>query len=196
MAHTIFDTPVVNLLLSRVSRLILRLVGWRLVGELPAEPKYMLIVAPHTSNWDFVIGLLIVFAYRIRLTWMGKHTIFVFPFGIVMRWLGGVPIDRRASCNLVDATAQMFRDAQRLTVAMAPEGTRKRVDRWRSGFYWMAHKGQVPIALGYIDYARRQAGVGPLFWPSGDYQQDMLQMQSFYQDKTARYPEQFNSRIV
>ena len=192
MSRTIYNTPILRPLICRLAQLGFKLTGWKLVGDLPHERKYVIIVAPHTSNWDFLLGLCFVFLHQIKLTFMAKHTIFAFPFGGLMRWLGGMPIVRTSHSNLVDATAQAFRDSDDLVVAMSPEGTRKRTERWKSGFYWMAYKGGVPIAIGFIDYKRKHIGLEGVFYPTGDYDADLPKIQAFYRDKGARYPDKFN----
>lgn len=192
MSRTIYNTPILRPLICRLAQLGFKLTGWKLVGDLPRERKYVIIVAPHTSNWDFLLGLCFVFLHQIKLTFMAKHTIFAFPFGGLMRWLGGMPIVRTSHSNVVDATAQAFRDSDDLVVAMSPEGTRKRTERWKSGFYWMAQKGGVPIVIGFIDYRRKQIGLEGVFYPTGDYEADLPKIQALYRDKAARYPQQFN----
>lgn len=191
MQRTIYNTPVLRPLICWLAKLGFKLTGWQLVGDLPAEKKYVIIVAPHTSNWDFLLGLCFVFLHQVRLTFMAKHTIFQFPFGGLMRWLGGMPIVRTTNSNVVDATAQAFRQSESLVVAMSPEGTRKLTERWKSGFYWMACNGGVPIAIGFIDYRLKQVGLCGLFYPTGDIDADMPKIQAFYRDKTARYPHHF-----
>jgi 1-acyl-sn-glycerol-3-phosphate acyltransferase len=185
MPRTIYNTPILRPLICWLAKLGFRLTGWQLVGQLPAEKKYVIIVAPHTSNWDFLLGLCFVFLHQIKLTFMAKHTIFAFPFGGLIRWLGGMPIVRSSHSNVVDATAQAFRDSTDLVVAMSPEGTRKKAERWKSGFYWMACKGEVPIVIGFIDYRTRQVGLCGIFYPTGDIDADMPKIQAFYRD-TAR----------
>jgi 1-acyl-sn-glycerol-3-phosphate acyltransferase len=172
-------------------RTVLRALGWRFVGRFPDLPKFVLAAAPHTSNWDFVVGMAALFAAGIRLSWMGKHTLFRPPFGAVMRWMGGLAVDRRAAHGIVDQTVAAFERSDQLAIGMTPEGTRARVDRWRTGFYNIATKASVPIVLGFIDYDRRRVGIGPTLQPSGDIEADFEIIRSFYAEVTARHPENF-----
>lgn len=163
--------------------------GWDFEGELPAQGKFMLICAPHTSNWDFIYLLAIMFMLRIKVSWMGKHTIFKKPFGKFMRWLGGIPIDRRSTHGVVDQIADHFAANENLIIAIAPEGTRRRRDYWKSGFYHIAYKAQVPLLLGYVDYVNKKAGTGLSFIPTGKIKQDMDLIRDFYKDIRGDHPE-------
>lgn len=189
MHYTIFDTPVLRTLLYWLSCGVLRLAGWRLQGAFPALDKYVLIGAPHTSNWDFPLTLMFCFAGGAKLYWMGKHTLFVGPLGPVMRWLGGIPVDRRQSNSLVEQMVAVFQHAERLVVAIPPEGTRARVSKWKTGFYHIAYGAGVPVALGYLDFARRQGGVMGVFYPSGDVGRDLPLIRARYQDIRGKHPD-------
>ena len=182
MHRTIFTTPVVNSLLRGFSKLYLRLAGWTIEGQLaPNAHKCVLIAAPHTSNWDLPLTLMTAYMLDLRIYWMGKHTIFRFPFGGVMRWLGGIAVRRDQRNNLVAATAQALRDADgQVQLTIPPEGTRDKVTTWKTGFYWIAHEAQVPIQLAFMDYANKRAGLGPLFKPTGDIERDMVEIKAFY----------------
>jgi len=192
MHYTIFDTPVVNVLMHWLARLILRLTGWRIVGGVPAAPKYVLIAAPHTSNWDFPVALMVCFALRLRVYWMGKASLFPPLLGAVMRWLGGIPVDRARSGNLVQATVDAYNSNQRLIVIVPPEGTRSKVTQWKTGFYYIAQGAGVPIALGYLDFRRKEAGLSRMFEPTGDIAADMVEIQSFYAGFTGKNPGKFD----
>lgn len=180
MQTTIFDTPVLNKLLQRSAHSLFKLCGWQLVGTLPACPKYIIIAAPHTSNWDFVLAMGIAFAYRFKVFWMGKHTLFRWPFGYISRWLGGIAVERSANHNLVAQTVEQFRRHDALIIGIPPEGTRKRVAQWKTGFYYIALQAQVPIVLGFFDYKHKAVGFGPTFTPTGDIERDMTEIQAFY----------------
>ena len=193
MHHTIFDTPVVNVLMYWFSRGVLRLVGWRLVGAAPTAPKYVLIAAPHTSNWDFPVTLMICFALRLRVYWMGKASLFPPLIGAVMRWLGGIPVDRSRAGNLVQGTVDAFNKAERLTVIVPPEGTRSKVTHWKTGFYYIAQGAGVPIALGYLDFRKKEGGIGRMFQPTGDIAADMVEIQTFYAGISGKNPAAFNA---
>lgn len=180
MHSTIFDSPIISTVMHWLSRLALRLSGWHIEGHVPDVPKYVLIAAPHTSNWDFPVTLMVCFALRLRVYWMGKSTLFP-PIGAgLMRWLGGIPVHRERAGNLVQSTVEAFQRSQRLTVIIPPEGTRGKVTHWKTGFYFIAHGAGVPIALGYLDFRKRLAGIGPLFATTGDIDADMPQIQAFY----------------
>src|SRR5262245_13591083 len=171
---------------------LLKVFGWRAERDLTDLPKCVLVVAPHTSNWDFPVMLALATALRIKATWMGKHTLFRPPLGWIMRWLGGLPINRSARNNVVEQAIQSFRKRDRLVLAILPEGTRKRTSYWKSGFYHIAVGAQVPIALGYADYRRKVGGIGPVFMPSGDVEADMALIRDFYSGMTGKRPDQFS----
>jgi 1-acyl-sn-glycerol-3-phosphate acyltransferase len=178
--------------MRRLSLWVLRLIGWRMEGQLPG-PKCVLIGAPHTSNWDFPIGLLLFWSLDIDAHWVAKHTIFRWPIRGLLRALGGIPLDRTNTENFVDQMVERFALSERLVFALAPEGTRKHTDYWRSGFYWIAHGAGVPIALAYADYARKVGGIGPSFVPTGDIESDMEKIRAFYADKVGKHPEKLGS---
>lgn len=190
MHYTIFDTPILRDLMRALSIFLLRLRGWRIAGQFPDLPKYVLIAAPHTSNWDFPLTLGVCFALRAKLYWMGKHTLFWGPMGPIMRWLGGIPVRRSRSNSLVQQMVEVYQRSDKLVVAIPPEGTRQRVKEWKTGFYHIACGAQVPVVLAYMDYARKECGFGPVFYPCGDIEADMPRIRAFYQDKTGKYPDQ------
>ncbi len=185
---TIFDTPVVRPILRALSSALLRMFGWRLEGQPPTSPRYVLIAAPHTSNWDLVLMLAMAFTYPLKPYWMGKHTLFRWPFGPVMKWLGGLPIDRRSAHNVVEHIAAQFAAADGLVLAVAPEGTRRWTPSWKTGFYHIALEADVPVSLGFVDYQRKAGGFGPTLRPSGDIQADMVRIREFYTGVTAKHP--------
>jgi len=192
MHYTIFDTPVINVLMHWLARSMLWLTGWRIVGGVPAAPKYVLIAAPHTSNWDFPVALMVCFALRLRVYWMGKASLFPPLLGAVMRWLGGIPVNRARSGNLVQATVDAYNSNQRLIVIVPPEGTRSKVTQWKTGFYHIAQGAGVPIALGYLDFRKKEAGLCRMFQPSGDIVADMVEIQAFYAGITGKNPGKFD----
>ena len=172
-------------------RWLLRLGGWRVAGQLPEEPRFVLIVAPHTSNWDFIIGVLSMFAIGIRLNWLGKHTIFRFPITGILRWLGGEPVDRSTSQGKVDVAIEHFRSRSQWVLGIAPEGTRKRVEQWKTGFYRIAVGAGVPILTVAFDYSRRVTDLGTLYRPTGDQDIDLRAIRGRYHTGMARHPEAF-----
>jgi 1-acyl-sn-glycerol-3-phosphate acyltransferase len=193
MPRTIFNTPGVSPLLRWCSVGFLRLTGWTLDGHLPqGQPKCVVIAAPHTSNWDLPYTLMVAFALRLNIRWMGKQQIFRWPFGALMRWLGGVAVDRSKSTNLVAASAQALRDAPgSMHLVVPPEGTRSRTRHWKTGFWWIAHEAGVPIVLAYMDYPRKLSGLGPVFTPSGNVEADMAQIKAYYSQFKGKNWQQF-----
>ena len=190
---TIFTTPLHNSVLHHLARVWLRLLGWRIVGTPPDVPRYVLIGAPHTSNWDFFYMLLVCFSLRLQVYWMGKNSLFPWPLGGLMRWLGGIPVDRSKPGGLVEETVAAFAREERLIVVIPPEGTRSRVRQWKTGFYRIAAGAGVPIALGYLDFRKKEAGLATLFTPSGDLDADMVKIRSFYSGVVGRNPEMFSA---
>lgn len=173
------------------AKLILRLLGWRIVGQPPALQKFVLIGAPHTSNSDGFLMLLVTTALQIRLNFLMKDSWFQGPLGPLARKMGGVAIDRSASHNTVEQIAQAFAERDEIVILIAPEGTRRRTEHWRSGFYHIARQAGVPVVLGFIDYGTRTLGFGPTLELSGDVAADMDHIRAFYTGKTGRIPQNF-----
>ena len=172
-----------------IGRFWLWLFGWKIRGEAPAYRKFVLIAAPHTSNWDFPFMIATAYAMRVRISWFGKHTLFAPPLGWLMRSLGGIPVDRRSPQTLVMQMVERFRASDDLVLAVPPEGTRSKVSVWKSGFYHIAVESKVPIALGYLDYERKLCGLGMFVIPSGNVSEDMNLIRSFYRDIRGKHPE-------
>lgn len=193
MHRTIFTTPGLSTVLRGVSLAWLRLAGWTVQGALPAEArKSVFIAAPHTSNWDLPYTLFASFALRLTPYWMGKASIFRFPFGGLMRWLGGIPVDRSKSSNLVAASAEALQNADGpVQLIVPPEGTRSKTIYWKTGFYWIAVTAKLPIVLAYMDYPRKLAGLGPLFTPTGDIDADMAEIKRYYAQFKGKNSDQF-----
>ncbi len=195
MHHTIFDTPVLNTVLRGFSLAFLKLNGWKVQGQLPPQArKSVFIAAPHTSNWDLPYTLMVAFALRLNIYWMGKAGLFRWPFGPLMRWLGGIAVDRDKSSNLVAASAQAIIDADGpLQLVVPPEGTRGRTRHWKTGFYYIALQARVPIVLAFMDYERRLSGLGPVFTPTGDVDADMAEIKRFYAPIKGRRADHFTA---
>lgn len=195
MHRTIFDTPVVNTFLRAFSRITLRLTGWTVEGQLPDKAtKSVLIAAPHTSNWDLPYTLMLAFSLRLRVYWMGKQSLFRAPFGGVMRWLGGIPVNREQSSNLVASSAQAMRAAKGpMQLIVPPEGTRGKTRHWKTGFYYIAQEAGVPIVLAFVDYGRKVGGLGPVFEPTGDLERDMADIKAFYAPIKGKNADQFET---
>lgn len=163
-----------------VGRSLLRLMGWRIDPDLPDLPKFVAIAAPHSSGWDFIVGIAFVFAIRLDAHYIGKAELFKGPLGPIMRWLGGLPVDRNNPRGFVEQTVALFAASEKLIIAVAPEGTRKPVDKWKTGFYRIALGGGVPIVPGFFDNGRRIVGLGPPFYPTGDVEADLAEIRAFY----------------
>ncbi len=174
-----------------LARRLLRLLGWTLEGEKPAQQRYVLIAAPHTSNWDFPLMLAFAAAFDIRVTWMAKHSLFFPPVGWIMRALGGMPIVRHENQNVVDGMVETFSRSQNLVLVVPTEGTRARAEYWKSGFYHIARQAKVPIVPSFLDFGQRRGGFGPALETSGDVRLDMQYFRDFYEGMKGKFPEQF-----
>lgn len=181
---------------QRLARRLLRLYGWQVETAAPPDPKYVMIVAPHTSNVDFPYGYLGKMTLGLHLHWIGKHTLFRWPYGWLSRLLGGLPVDRRARHKASQQIAAVFDTREELIIAITPEGTRSRTAGWKSGFYYIALEAGVPLAMAYIDYRRKAMGISETFYPSGDIDADMQRIREFYADKTGRYPEKTSEVVL
>jgi 1-acyl-sn-glycerol-3-phosphate acyltransferase len=169
-------------------RAVLAALGWRIEGEIPNLPRCVVIVAPHTSNWDFVIGLATLLALDLRVTWLGKHQIFRGPLGRLWRALGGVAVDRAAPDGVVEQAAAVLAPPNSVFLAMAPEGTRRKVERWKSGFWRIARAAGVPIFPVAFDYPARAVVLGEPYTPTADYAADLAALQRRFRAEMARNP--------
>ncbi|HEX2573891.1 MAG TPA: lysophospholipid acyltransferase family protein [Polyangia bacterium] len=167
----------------------LRLNGWRIETESPQHPKFVLIAAPHTSNWDLPYMLAASYVMDLPLSWMGKHTLFSPPFGWVLKAVGGIPIDRRAKHNVVRWAIEQIQKSERLILVVPAKGTRGKADYWKSGFYHIALGAGVPIGMGYLDYGKKTCGIKGFIMPTGDVRADMDRIRAFYRDVEGKYPE-------
>lgn len=172
-----------------LGRAVLWMFGWTMEGSPPAPNKYVLIAAPHTSNWDFIFLLAYAWSFGVEVSWLGKREMFRWPFGGFFRALGGFPIVRGTSGNMVDRMAEVFADRDRLALTVPVEGTRGYVDYWKSGFYHIATAAKVPIVMSYLDYPRKLGGFGPAFMPTGDIRADMDTLRAFYSGKQGKHVE-------
>ena len=167
-------------MLAPTARFLLRLGGWTLVGKPPDVPKAVLIAAHHTSNWDGIWGLIAKVALDIDVRFFAKASLFWFPLGILLRALGGIPLDRSRPGSAVEQAVASFRSRERFFFGMAPEGTRSRRDNWKSGFYRIALGADVPLVLAFFDYENRRLGLGPVVELSGDPEADLAPIRAFY----------------
>ena len=193
MHRTIFDTPVVNTVLRGLSLAVLKLAGWKVSGQLPANGrKCVMIAAPHTSNWDLPYTLMVAFALHLNIYWMGKEQIFKPPFRGLMMWLGGIPVRRESANNVVAASIESLQSADGpVHLVVPPEGTRSKARYWKTGFYYIAVGAQVPIVMAFMDYERKISGLGPVFEPTGDIEADMVTIKAFYAPFKGKNPDQF-----
>ena len=168
---------------------VLRLIGWRTVYTLPPGPKSVVIVYPHTSNWDFPIGMLFKMRHSVDLHWAGKDTLFRSPTGWFFRKLGGVPINRREATGMIRQLVETYAQRDRFCICIAPEGTRSKSDHWKTGFYRLALETGLPLGLGFIDYRQKCAGIDRWVTLSGDEAADLALLRAYYADKVGRYPE-------
>ena len=166
------------------------LSGWKVEGELPEGKKFVVIAAPHTSNWDLPFMLGVALHFRVRLHWMGKDSLFKPPFGWFMKALGGIPIDRSKTNDVVSQMVTVFDQAEKLAVAIPPEGTRSKTRYWKTGFYNIAHGAGVPIVFGFLDYQRKVGGIGMTMHTTGDYETDLEIVKSFYGTVVPKFPDQ------
>jgi 1-acyl-sn-glycerol-3-phosphate acyltransferase len=179
-----------NPLLQKVAAFLFGLWGWHVDGDLPDDVSQAVAIgAPHTSNWDFIIAMITVFAFDIQLSILGKHTIFIWPFQRLLRWMGLVATDRRAARGFVEQAISQFQQHDRLLLGIAPEGTRSKVTKWKHGFYYIAQGANVPIVPIGLDFSRKRIKIGPKIWVSGDLEGDMAQIQAFYADVVGKRPD-------
>ncbi|MFI5302155.1 MAG: 1-acyl-sn-glycerol-3-phosphate acyltransferase [Polyangiales bacterium] len=179
---------------KRAGETWLKAFDWSVAGSAPKVDRAVIIAAPHTSNWDLPFMLAIAWALDIDIRWIGKHTLFKPPFGPLMKLLGGLPVDRRARHNAVDAAAALIKEYEardeRLLLVVPPEGTRGRAGRWKTGFYWIAKEAHVPVVLGFLDYAHKRGGLGEVFDLSGDIDADFRAIVDFYSPIKGKFPDQ------
>lgn len=176
-------------MLKIFSKIILKLIGWKVDVTLPQEKKFIMIGAPHTTNWDLPIGLLCFWSVPIHLTWVAKKQLFVGPFNIFFRALGGIPVDRSVRTGFIEQITQQFDEHDEMVFGLTPEGTRSKTAYWKTGFYYIALKAKVPICLAYVDYPSRTIGFGKTIMPTGDIEKDFEVIKTFYRDKKGKYPE-------
>jgi 1-acyl-sn-glycerol-3-phosphate acyltransferase len=188
--RTLYDLSVVVATLRTISGALLRLRGWRVEGQRPDAPRFVVVAAPHTSAWDVPLMITAALQVGIRLHWLGASWYFRWPVAGLMRWLGGVPIDRGRTASRVRTTAELMAAYDHIGVAISPEGSRKLVPHWRSGFYHLAVAAEVPIVLTALDHRRRRAVIGPALVPTGDIEADLATIAAFYDGVEGRYPDQ------
>ncbi|HUQ47708.1 MAG TPA: lysophospholipid acyltransferase family protein [Gemmatimonadaceae bacterium] len=174
-----------------IGRAVLQAGGFKFKGEVPDEPKFVIIVVPHTSNWDFIVGVGALFALGFRISFLGKHTLFKWPLGTFMRWLGGIPVERSVSRDRVGENISAFRSADKMILAVAPEGTRKLVKDWKTGFYHVAEGARVPIVPVAFDYGSKTIELFLPFWTTGEKENDIRRLKDLYREVIPKNPENF-----
>lgn len=177
--------------MGQIARLLFRLSGWRQEGQLPDHYRHVVVSAPHTSMFDFIIGRLFYAANDIPSKFFIKKELFFFPLGFILRKLGGIPVDRGKNNSLIPEAVKQFETHECFLLTITPEGTRKPTARWNKGFYYIARKAHVPILLSYFDYKYKTVGIGDIFMPSDEPDADMRRVQLFYKDIHAKHPEKF-----
>lgn len=179
--------------MKRIAGLLLKIMGWRITHPMPEGiTKAVVTMAPHTSNWDFVFGRLGFASQGVTPRTIIKKESFFFPLGIVLRALGAIPMNRGFSTGTVKKITEMMEESDNFFLIITPEGTRKLSKNWKKGFYFVASQARVPIILGFLDYKTKTGGMGPVIYPSGNYEEDLKIIEDFYKDKQPKYPELFN----
>lgn len=196
MHRTVHDLPALPAILRWCSGFLLLLLGWRVDEQKPPRGQFVAIAAPHTSNWDGLLMIAMIFYLRVKVYWLAKNSAFRPPLGTVLHWLGGLSVDRSRSTNLVAQAVAFFQENEDLILIIAPEGTRSQVQRWKTGFYHIANDAQVPIVLTYLDYGRKVGGVGPTILPSGDIDADMALIRDFYTGITVKHADRWDERTI
>ncbi|MFT3916627.1 MAG: lysophospholipid acyltransferase family protein [Anaeromyxobacteraceae bacterium] len=188
MATAPYPHPRTGSLRAALGRAVLRLLGWRLDVTLPDGPKGIIIVYPHTSNWDFPVGYLAKLAIALPLRWMGKDSLFLGPFGAMFRWMGGIPVNRRERTGFIAGLVREFEERDWLWLALAPEGTRKHTDHLKSGFWHLALAAKVPVGLAYIDWGEKVIGLHRYLPMTGDEAADLAAIRAEYHGKRGKRP--------
>ena len=189
MTRTIFNTPIISTICQSLASAVLWIAGWKVNSEIPSQKKYVLICGPHTSNWDFPLLLLVMLHYRIGIQVLGKKSLFPFGFGWLMRWLGLIPVDRGKSTNLSSQVVAAFDASDQMVLVIAPEGTRGKVAKFKTGFYHIAVGAKVPVVLGFCNYAKKEAGFGPVIEPTGDIDSQLPEIQEYFRGIPGKNPQ-------
>lgn len=177
---TIFNTPILSTIFHYLSRILMWRAGWKIDGKLPDLPKFVLIGAPHTSNWDFVLFLGVIFSLRANVRFMGKSELFRFPIGWFFRYCGGVRVDRKKATGLVDQMVKVSNESENFILTIAPEGTRHQIAEWKRGFYHIAKEAGIPIVIAVVDGKNKTVHIGQVFHPTGNIEADMKTIQGFF----------------
>jgi 1-acyl-sn-glycerol-3-phosphate acyltransferase len=176
---------------KHLARWLLHLLGWKVEGMRPEFDRYVLIAAPHTTNWDFPLMLAFAAAFDINVTWMAKHNLFRPPMGWAMRALGGMPIVRHQNTNVVASMLDAFKTQSHLVLVVPTEGTREKAEYWKSGFYHIARQARVPIVPSFLDWGNKRGGFGPALQTTDNVKKDMQYFRDFYSGMKGKFPENF-----
>lgn len=182
--------------MQKLSQFILKASGWKIIGEFPKENKYVVIVAPHTSNWDFLIGSLARSALGPKIYFFAKSQLFFFPLGFFLKAIGGIPVDRSKKNKMVDEAVSLFRSREEFKLAITPEGTRSSVTRWKEGFYHIASQAELPIAMVGFDFPSKEIRISEPFYPSGDISKDLPQVLDYFRVIKGYYPKEIPKYIL
>ena len=194
MRYTLFSTPILTPILRVLSKLILKIIRWRVIGALPQEhKKYVLIVAPHTSNWDFILFVLAVSVLRLKPSVLIKSTLFVGPLGWFLRYCGAIPVNRKQASSLVNYIADIYAEREEFVLIITPEGTRSANPNWKLGFHHVATTAEVPILIVYVDSAIRTIGIEDLMEPTNDVDADLVKIKTFFDGKSGLRPNNYAS---
>jgi len=177
--------------MKSVCRLVLNLIGWKIVERVKLPDKSVICVAPHTSNWDLLLGLIVYKSMGRRAYFLIKKEWFFFPMSLIFKMLGGIPVDRSRKTSLTDQMTERYNSMDKFEVAITPEATRKRNPEWKKGFYYIALAANVPIVVAAIDYKKKEVDFKKIIIPSGDVDADMLEIKEYYKDVSARHPKNF-----
>lgn len=184
--------PEGHILLKTLALWFLTLAGWKAKGDIDIHllpKKFVAILAPHTSNWDLIFIMGVIFALGLKFNWFGKREAFRWPLGGLFKRLGGIPIERSTSQNMVQQTVELIKSREQVIVGIAPEGTRSNAKYWKTGFYHIANQAAVPIVLAFLDYKHKVGGLGPVMETTGDIEEDLKEIRGYYRGVTAKYPE-------
>ncbi len=192
MRVTLYNTPVVSHFMILLAKLFLRLAGWQVCGQPPRVARYIIVGAPHTSKWDFLFAMAIALRCRISCHWLASSSLFWGPLGVIMRWLGGIPVNQKRKNSLVSQTVCAYKQYRQLGIVICPEGGRNKRERWHTGFYHIAKNAEIPIILGYLDFSKKTGGFGPVIKPTGNMAKDMAEIEAFYANIYGKFPESFS----
>lgn len=185
-----------NRLSQWIGLILMHLIGWRMRGEFPNVPKGMLVIAPHTSNYDGVVSVAAILALRLQLFFFVKDSAFIWPFGGLMRWFGAVPVDRESSRDMVGFTTSKYSSKDALMLAIAPEGTRKSSPAWKTGFYWIAHHAGVPLIMVSFDYSKKEVVILGSLSPTGNIEQDLPLIIGSFKGMVPRHPDRLSAPLL